>query len=225
MRIVRVLVLLVLFGSLPMAVFAGPIQSGDVVRFSDEPGNTGGGEFKLTDVSNAADWIITFCLQKTEYMNFTSDFFVGSITDHTLTDPGDKGGDINGEDQISTWTAWLYTQFTNQTLANYSYNNTATAQFANRQDSANALQRAIWGFEGEEALDGSNYYVNLAQNNTPQNFGLGDVRVLNLYVYSATGDHKGAEAQDQLTRVPEPSTMALMGVGLFSLCVRRRQRV
>ena len=224
MRIVQVLVLLVLVGSLPMAAFAGPIQAGDVVRFGDEPGNTGGGEFKLTDVSNAADWIITFCMQKTEYMNFSSDFIVGSITDHTLTDPNDKGG-VNGEDQISSWTAWLYTQFTDQTLSKYSYNNAANDQFASRQDSANALQRAFWGFEGEELLDPNNYYVKLALDNTPANFGLGDVRVLNLFVYSATApNHIGAEAQDQLTRVPEPSTMALMGVGLFSLCMRRRQR-
>ena len=101
-----------------MAAGADPIEAGDVVRFSDLPGNTGGGEFKLTDVNNAAEWIITFCLQKTEYMNFTSNFIVGSINTYTLTDPNDKGG-VNGEDPISSQTAWLYTQFTNQTLSKY----------------------------------------------------------------------------------------------------------
>ena len=79
MRTVRWLVVLVLFGLLPMAAGADPIVAGDVVRFSDLAGNTGGGEFKLSDVNNPSDWIITFCLQKTEYMNFTSDFVVGSI--------------------------------------------------------------------------------------------------------------------------------------------------
>lgn len=220
MRMVRLLVLLVLVGSFPMAAGADPIVAGDVVRFSDLAGNTGGGEFKLTDVNNPSEWIITFCLQKTEYMNFTSDFYVGSVNTYTLTDPNDKGG-VNGKDEISSQTAWLYTQFTNGTLSKYDYNNTGTGTFASRQDSANALQRAFWGFEGEEALDANNYYVQLAQALTPANFGIGDVAVLNMYKLS-----DGSEAQDQLTRrtVPEPATIALVGMGLFGLCARRRQR-
>src|SRR5688572_28908525 len=98
MRMMRVLALLVLVGSIPVAAGAGPIVAGDVVKFSDLPGNTGGGEFRLTDVTNPADSIITFCLLKTEYMNFTNNFIVGSINTYTLTVPDDKGG-VNGKDQ------------------------------------------------------------------------------------------------------------------------------
>ena len=215
MRIVRLLVLLVLVGSIPVAASADSIAVGDVVRFSDGPGNTGGGEFILADVSDPADWIITFCLQKTEFMNFSSNFVVGGITPYTMPDG----------DPISSQTAWLYTQFTDQALANYVYGSVGNAVFANRQESANALQHAFWILEGEEAAT-PNYYVNLAMNNTPANFGTGDVAVLNMYAYSATAPgHLGASAQDQLTRsVPEPTTMALVGLGLVGLCVRRRQK-
>ena len=189
MRIFRILTLLALAAVIPMKAGAGPIVVGDVVKFSDLPGNTGGGEFKLTDISNAADWIITFCMQKTEYMNFTNNFIVGSINDYTLTDPDDKGG-VNGQDPISSYTAWLYTQFTDGTLSKYDYNNTGNDVFASHEASANALQHAFWGFENEEGLDLTNFYVQLALANTPGNFGIGDVAVLNMYAYSATApDH------------------------------------
>ena len=224
MRIFRILTLLALAAVIPMKAGAGPIVVGDVVNFSDLPGNTGGGEFKLTDISNAADWIISFCMQKTEYMNFTNNFVVGSINDYTLTDPDDKGG-VNGQDPISSYTAWLYTQFTDGTLSKYDYNNTGNNVFASHEASANALQHAFWGFEQEETLDQNNYFVQLAMNSTPSNFGIGDVRVLNMYLYDPTKPGGlGPEAQDQLTRVPEPSTLALFGVGMVGLVVRRRQR-
>jgi hypothetical protein len=226
MRNLCVVVLLASVLSVPAMAGADVINAGDVVRFSDLHGDTGGGEFKLTDTSNAADWIITFCLQKTEYMNFTSDFIVGSVNTYTLTDPNDKGG-VDGKDPISSQTAWLYTQFSNQTLSSYDYNNTGTGVFANRQASANALQNAFWGFENEQALDMSNYFVQLALNNTPSDFGIGNVAVLNLYLYSPNSPNNlGPEAQDQLTiRTPEPTTITLLGAGLLGLCVTRRQRV
>jgi len=209
---------------IPMKAGAGPLVAGDVVKFSDLPGNTGGGEFKLTDVTNSADWIITFCMQKTEYMTFTNDFIVGSINDYTLTDPDDKGG-VGGMDPISSQTAWLYTQFYNGTLANYVYGFDGNAVFANREASANALQHAFWGFENEETLDTNNFYVQLAVNNTPADFEIGRVGVLNLYLYDKTKPGGlGAEAQDQLTmRVPEPATLALMGVGMLGMTIVRRR--
>ena len=225
MRIFRILTLLGLAAVIPMKAGAGPLEVGDMVKYSDLAGNTGGGEFQITDITDAADWIISFCMQKTEYMNFTNNFIVGSINEYTLTDPDDKGG-INGQDPISSYTAWLYTQFTDGNLSKYDYANTGNNIFASRQDSADALQHAFWGFEQEEVLDPNNYYVQLAQNYTPSDFGIGDVRVMNMYLYDPTKPRGiGPEAQDQLTRVPEPSTLTLFGVGVVGLVLRRRQRV
>lgn len=226
MRILRVMTLLAVVSAWPIHADAGSIAAGDVVKFTDMAGTTGGGEFKLTDVSNSADWIITFCLQKTEYMNFTNNFIVGSINDYTLTDPDDKGG-VGGKDPLSSQTAWLYTQFTNQTLANYDYSDSGNSVFANRSASADALQHAFWGFENEETLDMSNYFVQLALNNTPSDFGIGNVAVINLYLYDQSKPNGiGVEAQDQITMrtaVPEPTTLALMGFGMLGVGITRRR--
>jgi hypothetical protein len=225
MRSVRVLALLVLIGSIPVAAGADPIVAGEVVKFVDAPGNTGGGEFKLYDVNNPSEWIITFCLQKTEYMNYTNNFIVGSINEYTLTDPADKGG-VNGKDPISSQTAWLYTQFAASNLQNYVYGNTGNGVFANRQDSANALQHAFWMFEQEETVDQNNYYYQLAMANTPSNFGIGNVAVLNIFLYNPGAQNHMAEAQDQLViRTPEPASMALFGVGMLGLTVANRKRL
>jgi hypothetical protein len=46
--------------------------------------------------------------------------------------------------------------------------------------------------------------------------------VLNLFVYNSQGVL--VEAQDQLTRVPEPATVAMLGGGMLGLTVTRRLR-
>jgi hypothetical protein len=210
-----VIALLALLVVVPVAQ-AAPIVAGDTVTLADGPGNTGGGEFWLTVNGNALEKFITFCLQKTEYIDFTNTFIVGSVNDYTLTDPLDRGGNALGQDFISSQTAWLYTQASNGTLTGYDHS----------QAAANALQHAFWGLEGEEALDLANPFVALANANTPIGF-TSDVKVLNLYRYDASKPGGlGAEAQDQLAivKTPEPSTLALLAFGLVGVSVRRRQQ-
>ena len=206
MRNLGALIALLLLILIPAGARADTVAAGDYVKFGDRGGSPGG-EFLLTVYDTpggpAIDQFITFCLQMTEYMNFTDTFKVASVS--TATD------DLPYGDPLDERTAYLYTNFRSGTLAGYTLGNAT---------SANLLQNAIWHFEGENVGDQSgNVFVqaaNTAVNNGSWS-GLGNVKVLNLFYQD------GRRAQDQLTIVPEPSTLALLGSGLAALCLRRRR--
>ena len=202
MRIVRLLVLSLLVTSVAEA---GTLTA----RLSDGPGTTGGGEFNLTlfDDGTPVETFITFCLQMTQYIDFTTTFSVHSIS--TATD------DAAGPDVLEAQTAFLYTMMRNGTLSGYDHSTAA----------ANALQKSFWYFEGEITANpdleiGNDYdFVSLANNAVSSGAwsGLGNVRVLNIFYPN------GARAQDQLFMVPEPTTLAMMGMGGVMAVFRRRR--
>jgi hypothetical protein len=227
--VVRILLVVPLLFTAPV-VWADNVDTGDFVKFVDRNGSPGG-EFGLrvsdTPGGSLVDFFVTFCLQKTEYIDFNSTFIVGSITDHTLTDPNDKGG-VNGADPISSKTAWLYTQFRKQdygALGVLGYNGSTSA--------ANALQNAFWYFEDEltqteKNQQANNIYVKAAKEAVSSGAwsGIGSVRVLNLYKYDKNNpsNWRYHEAQDQLVLVPEPSSLGLLTSGVFALFVARRRK-
>ena len=201
---------------------ATPLTAGDDIHVLDGPGNTGGGEFTI--VVDPTTSFVSFCLQMTEYINFTSAFNVDAISTFAVSDPVLNGGDALDlyRDYLSEQTAFLYTQFRAGTLSDYSYSG------SNHQASANSLQYAIWMFEQEIPTIVSNPFVMLANTAVSSGTwsGLGNVRVMNL--------KRGTEeAQDQLmlvagrdiTAVPEPASLVLFGSGTtLAAMARRRSR-
>jgi hypothetical protein len=203
------------------------IVSGDLLTFADGPGTTNGGEFIVT--VNGTWTFNTFCLQRTEYIDFSSAFTVDAVSPYAVWDSPANGGDpnagvTNGHDNLSPETAYLYSKFSAGNLTGYNFG-------AGRDASANDLQNAIWMFEQEIPMDGSNQFVSLANSVVGGGgwSGLGNVRVLNLSL-------RGVGSQDQLfilpagvpdttdsTPVPEPGTLLMVVTGAAGLIARRRK--
>lgn len=187
--------------------FADTIAVGDALRFNGSDGTTSGGAFHVDNLANGVgEDFLTFCLQRSQYIDYSRPFYVGAISDSADDSPADP---------ISHETAWLFKQFRNGTLPGY---------LAGDSLSANSLQRAIWWLEGEGDAGYSTDLV--AQNWVAQANGSvlagwrnqGRVRVLNLF-YDRNFTRK---AQDQLS-VPEPTTLGLMGLALGAAALRRRR--
>ena len=84
----RTVLLIALVGFIPARAMAGPIAIGDQVRFLHSDGALGGGPFHVDDITNGeGEDLVTFCLQRTQYLDYTSLFTVGGITDYTMTRP------------------------------------------------------------------------------------------------------------------------------------------
>ena len=188
------------------------------VKFSDGPGNTGGGEFNAVTTDNGN--FPTFCLEYNEHIQM-------GVTYYYQVSTAAKYNGNGTTDPISLATAWLYNEFLNGTLSGYTHNTS----------SANTLQRAIWFLEGEAGGVGqttaNNSFLNaalstlgaIAMNDANGAYG---VHVMNLWANynSSTGVYSGAK-QDQLIRVPDGgTTLALLGMsmGFVAFASRRMRR-
>ena len=235
------------------------VKVGDIVKLGDGPGNNGGGAFNAsvfgpTGTGPVKGSFQTFCLEFNEYFSgYSSPLRVNAIS------TGAVNGGISGQtssnlDPISNSTAFLYTQFRD---------NTNPLGYLNTVNHGTALQLAFWVLENEIAHNSSSL------NSTPR-ASTAQQLYLNYFqadgtataIASLTGNMKliadqaeywidlaqdttwatnyignvrvmnlvnldGSNSQDQLTMVPEPETYAMMlaGLGLIGFMARRRRKL
>ena len=240
------------------AVFAAPLNlsDGDTIKIDRSGGAVGGafggGEFRATGMSvlnGSSGSFLTFCVEFPEHIALGGVYYVDVDTKAQNGGAGVSGYggyDVNGVagsyDPLSKGTAWLYTQFSNNTLDTahgVAYN------FAPTAANGNSLQLAIWNLEDEltgSATNSSSTLYAFNHDAVAQNWAsvaktqgalwsdVGRVRILNLYDtrsgtpgnYTFSGNH-----QDQLyiVPIPEPETYAMLlaGLGLLGFAARRRK--
>jgi hypothetical protein len=191
----------------------------DMIRLDTSAFSAGvGGEFTATPLSGnvgltglAGDLsggsFQTFCMEYDEH------FRPGNIFTVVINTGAVGGGTPSGFDPLDPRTAYLYTLFRTGTLGAYNYG-------SSREDTARDLQRAIWFIEDENGGE-NNAFVALANAAVAPGGewygrGIGDVRVMNLY------NENGTRAQDQLTLIPAPGALALLGLAGLGAARRRR---
>ncbi len=186
-----------------IAAFAASTARAGTVQIDKSPFSAGdGGAFQVTVLGGYAGEIppscqfLTFCLEKNE------GFDPGQCYATSIAVATDGWA---GQDPISPFTAFLYSNFRKGTLSNFDAKSLADHGM---------LQNAIWALEGEvdTPAAGVNEFYDLAICSGWND--LGDVRVLNVYFQN------GNYAQDQLTIVPLPPAawagLATMG-GLIAV--------
>ncbi|MBL9140069.1 MAG: hypothetical protein JNK85_29625 [Verrucomicrobiales bacterium] len=178
----------------------------------------------------------TFCLERSESLNYT-DNYSGSLN-MTVMNGGTDNTDPGPGDPLSKGTAWLYSLFATGSLNGYNYgtNPYSNSEIEARKDSAEALQKAIWYLEDENAGDtntGNNAFlaaavthfgtIASAKSAADTSFG---VSAINMVLAS----DPNARRQDVLvylgTPVPDAgATLGMFGAGLIGVGMLRRRWV
>jgi hypothetical protein len=181
--------------------YGNSIAVGDWVQFVASSGTLGGGAFTVHDVSDSAVTdFLTFCVQESQYIDYSHSFRVGSITNYA--------DDAAGHDPLEAETAWIMSNFARGLLGAYS---------------SNDIQWSVWKLEGEQSNNWGNSaaLIDVAHAAVLGGWSNDGVEVLNLFWAD------GTPAQDQLvyspTAVPEPATVVLLGTGLLALVHSRRR--
>lgn len=205
----------------------GSVVVGDLIKFGDSVGSPGG-VFRVDVLNDAPQWNFdSFCVELEDYINFSTTYVVANIG--LTTDRGNR--------TLSSFTAWLYNSYLDQTLDNFNF-------AATNATDANALQFAIWKSMGysesqiESAAGSSSWYNDydalLTSKGWANDFandanwsGTGDIFVMSLRRFDSAGQYTGY-AQDQIVRVqthtPEPMSFVIWtALGLLGVMIYRKQ--
>lgn len=230
-----------------VSALASPAMAGQLLMQSGPYQGTLGGEFtfKVIDASGGfslagagyAEGVTkniagfptsfqTFCLETNEVIKSGFTYNAALSSSATL---GGVGGATSGSDPVSQGTGWLYAKFAVGTLVPYAYGGTA----AERQASADALQRTIWWLENESSdlAPGTVYdalliaqfgsLANARLDGIGANYG---VFAANLTADLCNGAVRGPNCQSILFRVPDGgATLMLLGGALMGITALRRK--
>lgn len=198
------------------SAFALPISVDDGIKIYDDTSSTNatinggyGGAYIAVSADGKWDNFTTFCLEVNETLSYGTEFYVGDIS--TAAKNGGVGGAEDGQDEISSFTAWLYDQVvTNQITSSY----------------LDEVQYAIWYAENEittlsdsaQSFYDTQYGLFVDSGWT----GLGNTRVINLV------DSSGNARQDLLVSVnsvPEPGVTLFLGICMLGFAVVRSDKL
>jgi hypothetical protein len=183
----------------------------------------GGGPFQATTTGALLgdSSFVTFCLEFTEHFQYNTTY---NFTLSNAATAGGGGGvcDSSGNcrDPLSNATMWLYYQVASGGFLSF-------AQFGTGAGVGARVQEAIWYLENERSSGqistSASTLANFALTQDWSSLYNQGHRVWALNLTTSTG----GQVQDQLgyTRVsvPEPATLAMVGLGLVVANIRRRR--